>query len=469
MFRRIEKFAINASHLAIIWLIFRTLCGEVSWGITGGFIAVSALWLGLTSLHFRYLLITYFDRMSRVQFLAPLVTSVSLSTIAALFTSSPALRLVALGEIIIWAILYVLYDRNRKKFIVLGYGPLPSDIWVNAPWEALEPGDVVLTGGRMAARTRNSVGHMELALRQAGAMVAFSSYMESGIVIHKLRAVLKVEAKSKGHYVVMRPRQGFSPEQNTAAVALTLDMEARNKQWFERELKRRTDLINRWLPDSRCNAPGLGRLIKPLKAWLVKKYLPTGYDWKGLYTGLASQDRWTCMGACLQVLDKVGVPTLHYGTGLLGLGTGLLNPLLPVRFLYEPNFRHLTTEDKRLWEETHSAPGPKASPAVVAGADSEPAQSSPPLPALEGGVSAPASQALTQSASAVQARSADQILADFKTEWIKPSSGILDAWLVKREEDFLVFHVENIENPLPAVPSVYQGLTTIISLFPRQA
>ena len=79
MFRRIEKFAINASHLAIIWLIFRTLCGEVSWGITGGFIAVSALWLGLTSLHFRYLLITYFDRMSRVQFLAPLVTSVSLS------------------------------------------------------------------------------------------------------------------------------------------------------------------------------------------------------------------------------------------------------------------------------------------------------------------------------------------------------------------------------------------------------
>jgi hypothetical protein len=40
--------------------------------------------------------------------------------------------------------------------------------------------------------------------------------------------------------------------------------------------------------------------------------------------------RWTCIGACLELYRRLGVPT-DDGTGLLGFGTSLLDPIMPVR------------------------------------------------------------------------------------------------------------------------------------------
>jgi hypothetical protein len=46
-----------------------------------------------------------------------------------------------------------------------------------------------------------------------------------------------------------------------------------------------------------------------------------------------AQDRWTCIGACLDLYERLGVRTNPYGTGLLGFGTTLFDSIMSVRFL----------------------------------------------------------------------------------------------------------------------------------------
>lgn len=61
-------------------------------------------------------------------------------------------------------------------------------------------------------------------------------------------------------------------------------------------------------------------------------------------------------------------------------------------------------------------------------------------------------------------------LASFKGEYVKPGSGIKDAWVQFRNgQDWLVYQLNQAEiaDMLPDVPAEYQGLTTVITWFPR--
>lgn len=58
------------------------------------------------------------------------------------------------------------------------------------------------------------------------------------------------------------------------------------------------------------------------------------------------EDRWTCIGAWLELYQRLGVQTNAYGTGLLGFGTTLFDPIMPVRFLSDPFFRLLSRETR---------------------------------------------------------------------------------------------------------------------------
>ncbi|HMO22904.1 MAG TPA: hypothetical protein PKC98_18230, partial [Candidatus Melainabacteria bacterium] len=93
----------------------------------------------------------------------------------------------------------------------------------------------------------------------------------------------------------------------------------------------------------------LNRLPMPqsFRQWLIRKFPMTGYDWTGLLIGQKHSDHWTCVGLCLELYHRLGMKTNQYGIGLFGLGTGLLDPIMPVRFLGDPAFRILSEEDKR--------------------------------------------------------------------------------------------------------------------------
>jgi hypothetical protein len=153
--------------------------------------------------------------------------------------------------------------------------------------------------------------------------------MDRGTNIHALSDL--TGEHYKGHYIALRLKEPWSEEQKAQALAKAMQMVEINRKWADNEnikLKRVISVLP--LPNI-------------AKAWLSKILHVTGYDWFGTFMGRVASDRFTCIGACIQLYRQMGVPLNHYGTGLLGFGTTLFDPILPVRFLSDPAFELITT------------------------------------------------------------------------------------------------------------------------------
>lgn len=370
MLYRLEKFAVGITHLLLILVVVLSFFVQMGWApFLTTCLLVSAVRLAVTYSQLNRLLETFEDHLSRMQILVPLNLGLLISVLVLVVMPGTGQMIAAFGLLAGWARVYQLYRQRQRDFIKYGHGPLPANVWVNPPAEAIQPGDLILTDGRMARRTRNSVGHVEIAIpgRKGGKLVAFSSYMEQGVVMHTMRALLCLEQKLKEHYIVLRLRTPFTPDQNARAIEIAEDMERRNVAWRDAQRAKRMAWVRRlpmparlrnWLldPESlKALAKEVGDNKYPplkikFKAWLLRKVWHTGYDWTAQYTGFIHKDRWTCMGAVLEMLQKLGVPVRHYGTGMLGLGTGLFNPLLPIRLMSDPCYRLVTMDDKAAYD-----------------------------------------------------------------------------------------------------------------------
>jgi hypothetical protein len=333
-YHRVLKAADSTAYLGLFWLTWRFLDDRSHWDVPVGAAALSGCWLLLTFLRTRHLLKTYFDVLSRLEFTAPALLGVSLALFALVEGWPPALRGAAAGELVAWASLTALYRRNRRRYVRQGHGPLPSGCWISPPAEALAPGDLILTSGRVAAGLRESVGHGETVLRSpGGALESFSSYMDQGAVLHPVGEYASA-LRQHGHYVVLRLKDGLTDEQVRHAEQIAREMIAENRRWRDAVNARRRRILGR-LP-----------LPRRLREALAPRLESAGYDWVGLFMGRLAPHRWTCIGACLELYRRLGIPTDSYGTGLLGFGTTLLDPIMPVRFLSDPAFRLLSTPDR---------------------------------------------------------------------------------------------------------------------------
>ncbi len=336
MYHRILKGATSLAYLLLIALTWRWFKGETHWNLALGAALVSGFWLVLTVAQMHRLLKTYFDVLSRLAVLVPLTLGLVLSGLAIALFDSLAPQLVASGELLAWLGVYLLYRRNRRLYKTQGHGPLPKGCWVNPDPSVIAPGDLVLTSGRIASTIQESVGHGEIGVRLAdGRMGLLSSYMEKGTVLNDLSRVVGKWRGNGTIYIVLKLRTPLTQEQSLRATEIAQQMLAANAAWRERENARRARLIG-FLP-----------LPAAWKSRLVARTRATGYDWPGLFIGHLHANRWTCIGACLELLHRLGVKTNHYGTGLLGIGTGLLDPIMPVRFLCDPAFRLVTLDDKK--------------------------------------------------------------------------------------------------------------------------
>jgi hypothetical protein len=200
---RLIKFVVNSTMLLLLWLTWRLFTGNLDWGLALGCAAFSGFWLVLTAVRLRQLLTTYYDFLSRLQVLIPLVLGVCLSVVAVISVQHWALYVLALAELLGWVAVYVGYRITRKRYITQGHGPLPEDCWVSPDAGACMPFDVVLFSGRMAERVHDSVGHGEVVLRMPdGTMGTFTSLMETGSIIRDLNEVTSRQLK-KGHYIVL--------------------------------------------------------------------------------------------------------------------------------------------------------------------------------------------------------------------------------------------------------------------------
>lgn len=329
---RLLKAGDTLAYLGLIWLSWRFVDGELHWRLAIGAAALSGAWLALTGLRMDRLFTTYFDVLSRLEVVLPSAFGLALSLFALARTEHAAVRAIAAVELAGWVLLVLRYRRNRLRFVRQGHGPLPAGCWVSPPAEALEPGDLILTSGMVAAGLRESVGHGETVLRDAdGALVSFTSRMDRGALLHDVAAFTSSLRRS-GHYVVLRLREGLDAEQVRRAEAIAREMIAENRRWAERANRRRAAILAR-LP-----------LPAAARARLARALHTSGYDWVGLFMGRLAEGRWTCIGACLELYRRLGIETAAYGTGLLGFGTTLFDPIMPVRFLSDPAFRLLTRD-----------------------------------------------------------------------------------------------------------------------------
>lgn len=338
MIRRLTKFAVGTANLALIWLTWKFFRGELDWNLAYGALAISGFWLVLTAVRLRELFQTYFDTFSRLRVRVPLFTGLICSALSLYASHDATITWLAVAELVGWLGVYLGYRYTRKQFETVGHGPLPKGAWVNPPVDAIPNLSLVLTSGRIATRVHESVGHGEVPVDMpSGERIAFSSYMEKGVVLNPLSAIANAKV-TRGHYIVLKLKQGVTPEQAARAAVIVAELKAINVAWRDEMNGKRLALIGR-LP-----------LPSSWRAWLEKKTYITGYDWPGLLIGTRSKVRWTCIGVCLELYERLGIKTNKYGTGFLGLGTGFLNPIMPVRFLADPAFELLTTADQAAYE-----------------------------------------------------------------------------------------------------------------------
>jgi hypothetical protein len=321
------------AYLGLGWLTWRFLDDELHWKLAAGAVVLSGAWLALTVVRMSHLFKTYFDVLSRLEVVVPLGLGASLALFAAFDSRLLAIRVVALVELAAWGLLFVRYRSNRRKFVRQGHGPIPAGCWLSPPVDALEPGDLILTSGMVAAGLRESVGHGETVVPgEGGALLSFTSRMDQGALLHEAARFLDGLRRHRGHYIVLRLHGGLTPDQLQRVEQVAREMIAENRAWRDQANERRHRVIMR-LP-----------LPRRAREWLLHKFHASGYDWLGLFMGRLTSERWTCIGACLELYRRLGVKTNPYGTGLLGFGTTLFDPIMPVRFLSDPAFRLLSSE-----------------------------------------------------------------------------------------------------------------------------
>ena len=337
---RLQKFIVGSLHIALIVVFLATVFGAGPFERGLSFACLSLSWLLLARFHLDGAEKNFEDRMERRLVFVPLI----LAAIAAVGTIFCATQFFAyvFAALVLTAchVGYRMYQKAGLGYVRVGSGYLPEFAWLNLPLEAIQVGDLILTDGRMARRSRNSMGHSELVLADPkGKLIVFSSWIEKGAIIHTLRALIAQEQKIKENYIVLRLKTPLTPEQNARAYQVVEQMLANNKVWKEKVSARRTVWINR-IP-----------MPAGLRALLLKYGMSTGYDVIGKYWGGERKDRWSCMAANLFVLRDIGVPVGEYGTGALGI-CGEVNPMLPIRFLKDPAYRMLTTVDETTFKQS---------------------------------------------------------------------------------------------------------------------
>jgi len=324
---RLLKAGDTLSYVGLVWLTWRFLDDEIHWKLAVVAVALSGAWLVLTFLRMNHLFKTYFDVLSRLEVMVPFCLGASLALFAAFDTHFLATRVLAGIEMAAWGLLLLRYRSNREHFVRQGHGPVPAGCWVSPPAGVLQPGDLILTSGLVAAGLRESVGHGETVIRASdGVLLSFTCRMDQGALLHAAEEFLSGLRSRNGHYIVLRLREELTRKQAQRAEEIAREMIAENQAWCERANQRRRAVIEH-LP-----LPRRGR------EWLIRSLRASGYDWLGLFMGRLVPHRWTCIGACLELYRRLGVKTSAYGTGLLGFGTTLFDPIMPVRFLSDPAF-----------------------------------------------------------------------------------------------------------------------------------
>lgn len=348
MTHRLRKFLYSSLTVSLCVLLLHAVLGTLDTPRENLFCVISFVWLIITGLQVPQTVSAFEDKLLRRLVYIPTILGGGAAVVALVLAGlngNVLLALSATAMIGAWAVICRGYLETAENYDTVGSGYLRKGVWLNPPLEVIPPGSLILTDGRMARRARNSVGHSELVVKDGkGKLHVASSYIETGVVVHTLRAFIAVERRNQENFIVLVPREPLTDEESARLFSVSESVLTANKQWRDRENERRKRLFN-GLP-----------LPAKWRAWLLKHALSTGYDPLGKYWGGTRKDRFTCMAHNLHLLRETGIDVREYGTGAFGL-IGEFNPLVPIRLLQEPSYRVLTTADEAVFEESLSSVG----------------------------------------------------------------------------------------------------------------
>jgi hypothetical protein len=323
-----HKAATTLAYVAALALTIRFFRGRLDLPFAAGCTILSGFWCLITRIKMAHFLQTYFDVFSRLEVVIPASLGILLSFAALFSLAVPAVHFTDGAELLVWIAIIVHYIKNKAKYVKQGYGPVPTGTWVSPPVSEMTAGDLILTNGAVARNLRESVGHAATLVEREDGKYAISSHMDRGCTLEPIANVI---GEVRGHYLVLKLAQTLDDDQKKRMAAIAEEMVRENQMW---SAKRNAgwQVFMQSLP-----------LSESVKNKIEKLYRCTGYDWFGMFYGRLAPHRWTCIGASLELYKRMGIKTNPYGTGLLGFGTTLFDPIMPVRFLNDPAFRLMMT------------------------------------------------------------------------------------------------------------------------------
>lgn len=333
------RFWKSAKAIANVFMIFMTWRWyEHGLGLEFGLscLVLSTMWLVLSFAQMRHLMRSYATILSRLQLLVPMWLGFALNFMAYFSTAELLVQGAAGAGLMAWGYVYWRYRQDKKKFFAQGYGVLPQGIMVNPPAQMLPPGSILLMTG-IPEYIGEAVGHGEIVIPDGDKKWAFSTYMKFGVVMNPLEEVLSRRAR-RGITVALAPVTPWTEEQCKMSLMVAKGMLRQNKEWVVRERAKQSRLFDR------LHLPQFARALGG-KLWPI-----TGYDWFGLVLGRTKMGRYTCVGSVQELLWRMGITLDRYfGTGLLGLGTTVLDPIMPARFFDLKCYRMVTEADHQTW------------------------------------------------------------------------------------------------------------------------
>ena len=332
-----HKAATTIAYLCMIALTVRFFRGKLDLPLAAACTFVSGAWCLLTRVKMSHFLQSYVDIFARLEVTIPTALGLLLSG-AALFCHHALwpVHALAASELLLWVGILVHYERNKAKYEKQGYGPVPVGCWSSPPVDQMAAGDLILTNGAVARRLHESVGHAATVVVKEDGLYAISSHMDRGCTLEPIAAVL---GEIEGHYILLKLARPLNQAQIMAMDSTAAEMVEENRRWTEA----RNQSWQNWVQSLYIKEQWKGRL--------KKMYRCTGYDWFGVFMGRLALHNWTCIGASVELYRRMGIHTNPYGTGLLGFGTTLFDPIMPVRFLNDPAFR-LVMKDSSIPERT---------------------------------------------------------------------------------------------------------------------
>jgi hypothetical protein len=339
---RFWKTAKAVANLLMLYLSWRWFVHGFDLDVGAGALVLSGMWLTLTLAQMGFLMRSYATILSRLQLHLPLWFGLGLALAA--YATAPNRLVEALSQccLVGWTYVYLRYREEKVRYQKQGHGVLPRGIMINPPAEMLPPGAILLMTGIPEA-FGEAAGHGEIVIPDGDRKWAFSTYMKYGVVLNPLEEVLPRRAK-RGITVARVPVVPWTEEQCKHSLLQARVMLRQNKEYVVRARARRQKFLD----------------CLPLPAVLTERLnciMPvTGYDWFGLLLGRTKLNRWTCIGSVQELLWRMGITLDQYfGTGLLGAGTSILDPIMPARFFNLKCYRDLTVADYEAWLQGRKA------------------------------------------------------------------------------------------------------------------